>query len=496
MKRWFVEQPEGQFISKPPDMETNLNGLGGKRAVVSRRPRGFTLIELLVTMGIITIIVTLVMAVVVSAFRTVKTVEGRTDAHQRARSALNYVKNRVAEAVSFHIGWQRMQRSVNRTDVDPQWNFCDWRGPDPLNLTPDGQVDFNDLRYQPDPVNDPTKIIFIADPHCWGDPDLEFTPFNPQTGAGFPDANLMGDDLNQQNRDTNNGRRYRMGYKDLNGNGSFEPVERFVRTLTLRMDAPFSTMLGQRTCPQGSSRVERQDIVLDFSFRPKTFWDDANLNGRIDGVNPANPLNSGELFTLDFVLYERRTRFFEDTVRNSDLNCDGVVNTDPASPNYDERMRTIEIPITRDLLDIHFHLYDSDGRIITPSTAPIEITNIPGYPRSTIGPGLFACTYYYKRWNPIQNAYEWVGPNYDVFCKTPVKLEIQVYATSDDMLKLIRETRDVYYRPYLNLLPSIDPKKIGALDYMGLTPYASLYTPGNLVVLSEVIDLSHMDHRR
>ncbi len=460
------------------------------------RFRGFTLLELLVTLGILTVMVTVVMAVLVSAFRTVKTVEGRTDAHQRARSALNYIKNRLEESVSFHIGWKKMQRSVNRTDEDPQWDFCDWRGPDPLNLSPDDILDGYDLMYMPDPLGDPTRVIYIQDPHCWGDPDLEYTPFNPQTLQGFPDANLMVDNFFPETPDVAGRKKYRMGYKDMNGNGAFEAAEQYVRTLTLRMEAPFSAMYGQRTCSADSARVERQDVVLDFSFRPKTFWNDENLNGLIDGVNPADPVNSGELFTFDFVLWERRTRFFEDAVRDRDLNCDNSIITDPANAQYDERPRTIEIPITRDLLDVHFRLYDSQGQIIVPNTSGVTVSNIPGYPRSDpIGAGLFLDTYYYKLWNPSGQFWEWVGPNYTIFRNIPRKLEIQVFATSDEMMRIIRETQDSSFRPFQILRPHLNPTKVGALDYMGLTAYASLYTPGNLVMLSEVVDLGHFDHR-
>jgi len=205
-----------------------------------------------------------------------------------------------------------------------------------------------------------------------------------------------------------------------------------------------------------------------------------------------------EIRTYDFVLYERRTRYFKDPTLNLDLNCDGVVETSRTADDYDERFRTLEVPVVHGIIDVQFRFFDWDNHEVKPCTRPdgpptgnewscyIDPTRFSSYtfPNPATRPlGLFYTVHYC-----VNRKDDCREDNVFSILSNIKSVEITVVAGSDDTLNLMRRTRDVN-GVILSNLTNVDPKLIGAVDYLGATPYSTLYTPGNLVVLKERVYL-------
>lgn len=474
-----------------------------------RLSAGYTLVELMVTLGLIAIFLTLFMAVVSGTMKTLKTVEGRTDASQKAWVAMSYLKTQIAAANFYDAGpggtssWNltghnelgRSGGTAPRADVDPDFALCD------TNL--DGRIATDDY-VDPLSPTPPGPFQPLMDPQCSGlDPDLELLGNLPAavcpTALNLnpcpPDANINPNDRNPHFDPTGGPpgsglNRYRMAWEDMNGNGGFDLWESHLRTLIFSTRSPTAAVYLQSSCPTNdASRVERDVVTIAHSWKDKTFWiDDLNSAANAGTVQP------NELRTFDFVLYERRTRFYEDANRNLDLNCDGALQFDRTNPAYDERFRTIEIPIAQGIIDVWFRLLNADGNEILPCTNPdvnqgsgrceILTSVLPSYGHTDPIPlGLFYSNCYIKI----------TGTWYPRACSRLDEIravEITVIAGSNDTLTLLRKTRDQFGR-ILSNLTNTDPRQVGAIDYLQVTPGLTkgFYTPGNLMILKDKVFL-------
>lgn len=495
---------------------------------------GYTLVELLVVLALLGIFLTIFVAVVKITMNTVRTVEGRTDAGQKARVALAFIKSRLQEATSFEVGFQQLNLtgagSTPRADKSPYFGYLNISGPhtEPVSPAPHPPLVRNDLldtseisgawwdfmELNPNPwVPPPPGTIdwhmWYEPPQAYGDPDNDFQPYDPVQGTGYPDANWNLDDRNPaQDCPAPSGYtnltacteplrpRYQTGYEDLDGSGILDRIwESYVRTLVFEIQPPFPPTLAEPVCLnvppriRRAAEVERDIITLAHTWKEKTFWYDENWNGIVEPQ---------ETRTYDFVLYERRTRYFKDPTINLDLNCDGVVVTDRTIDDYDERFRTIELPVVHGIIDVQFRFFDGDNHEVKPCTsldgAPssngwscyIDPTRFPSYtfPNPAFRPlGLFYRVHYC-----VNRAEDCSEDFLGTILGDIRSVEITVVAGSDDTLNLMRRTRDVN-GVILSNLTNVDPKVVGAVDYLGATPYSNLYVPGNLVVLKERVYL-------
>ncbi|MGH8104203.1 MAG: type II secretion system protein [bacterium] len=502
-----------------------------------RSSAGYTLVELLVTMGLIAIFMTIFIAVVSGTMKTLRTVENRTDMTQKAWAAMSYLKARVSETNFFdtsadglstlhYVGHDQLGRSggtVPRADVDPDYPYCDI-APTPLDRRITGGTDLftgnrtGDFLDPNGTVPGGLQAQVLEDPQCYGlDPDLEFRgnagalvcPPPMLLNPCPPDSNINPDDRNTHLIDTGaiaGFKRYRMDWEDLDASGNFltpgglvDQAESHLRTLIYSTRSPTAASYLESSCPSSTSRVERDVVTVAHTWKEKTFWiDDLGYGpgiGRADyGTNAPGAPN--ELRTFDFVLYERRTRFYEDANRNLDLDCNQQLNWVYTQPRYDERFRTLETPIASGIVDVQFKLLNADDNEILPctntdtaqSTGTCNILRsiLPAYlvGRDPTPIGLFYTNCYLTIPSPG-------GTRYPRACSRLGDIraiEITVVAGSNDVLTLLRKSRDINGKIFGNLT-NLDPRQIGAVDYLGVTPQKILYNPGSLVTMKEKVYL-------
>jgi prepilin-type N-terminal cleavage/methylation domain-containing protein len=466
-----------------------------------RTVHGYTLAELLVALGILAIFMTLFLAVVSASFRTVQNVQTRSDAQQKARVALNYIRDRIAQASSFTPGVEIHGFYSNRSGITPSplapsstnATPCDFNSPvnwvtnPPQTPVFDGKIDFYDIgkREQTPPFH------IMEDPLCLADPV-------PPALVTLPGGGTMSINENPDQRYPGTLRApgvttlYRTELEDLDGNATFSPIEEHLRTLVFETRSPSAASWGPSTCLAGTTgnigaKVDRQVVTLAHTWREKTFWQDDNRNGTAQ---------SEELRTEDFVLYERKTRYFEDPTRNLDVNCDGSIN------DADEIARVSEVPLVSGIIDVFYQFLDSRGELLIPCT---EIGIGGCDPPSALNElanddfnGEFICYVRIQYFDPGTGQNEINSDNVGVYfagapgwgaCPNIDRIRVTVVAGSDAAIRLLRKSMDANFVPF-RVFTGLEPRDIGALDYLGLSPYSEFYQKGSLVILQEELSLN------
>lgn len=462
---------------------------------MKRTVRGYTLIELLVVLGILAIFLTLFLAVVSASFRTVNAVQSRSDAQQKARIALNYIRDRLAQASSFTPGIELHDFYRDRPasfTPNPLVTACDlnnsinWTTQGAQSPAPDSRIDlFDTAKFERVPNNFPVRYI-MQDPLCLADPVPPVSMTLP--GVGLSSINENPDQKYPGTRGLNGVTRlYRTEWEDLDGNGQFTGIERYLRTLVFEVRSPSVPFWGPSTCLAGvtgnfGAKVDRQIVTLAHTWKEKTFWQDDNR----DGV-----AQTGELRTEDFVLYERKTRYFLDPIRNQDVNCDGTIN------DADEVARVSEVPLVTGIIDVIFQLLDDRGDEITPCTGscgpPGGLNELSGRDYN----GEYICYLRTEYFNPTTGQREVNSDNLGVpfqgasnwgACRNVDRVRVTVVAGSDAAIRTLRKSMDGSFIPF-RVFTGLEPREIGALDYLGVSPYSQFYQKGSLVILQEEIRL-------
>ncbi len=455
--------------------------------------RAFTLTELVVAMGLMALFFLIFLTVATSASRTMRTIEERSQAQKRARLALNYIRDRVRQAARLDPGWQEVNLYAGRNH--PLFELCDrnqeanLRFPDLYAPAPDNRVTTADSVYREDVS--PYRRRGIANPLCLGMPSYPLQiPVNgappPEASGGVwilnrnPDQRYPTRNIDPPDADALLRAIYRTELEDLNGDGAFLPIERRLRTLVFVVDHPSTRYVGPSPCPSDPGPLaERQVVAIAHTWKEKMFWTDRNGNAQID---------PGEWTTRSYVLYEHRYRIFEDPARRLDPNCDGVWD------ERDEVARVMELPIADGIVDVLFELLTDEGsHPIAPCVGncpmPPELASVFWMGRQHDLNGQYFCYYriredglviepnvgtYFADWNPV--------------CGRVDAVRVTVVAGTDTQIRLLEKTKDasgILFRA----LNAVDPRAIGELDYLGVTPYRNFYKPGALITLQETIPI-------
>jgi len=464
---------------------------------MKRSARAYTLAELLVALGILAIFLTLFLSVVSASFRTVRTVQSRTDAQQKARIAMNYIRDRLAQASSFTPGvelYDFYRYRPNTFIQSPFLTLCDlnsypnWATGGSTPPAPDNTIDlFDTAKFTRVPPSNIAIAHSMEDPLCLADPvpPVQITlPGGTQMNINEnPDQNYPSSFRGPQ---ANLTRLYRTELEDLDGNGAFTGIENYLRTLVFEVRSPSAALWGPSTCLAGASgnrnaKVDREIVTLAHTWKEKKFWQDDNRDGAVQAQ---------ELRTEDFVLYERKTRYFEDPTRNADVNCDGTVN------DADEVARVAEVPLVSGIIDVFYQLLDDRGEQIMPCTGnctpPSGLNELSGR-RYT---GEFMCYLSREYFDPGLGQRQTNSDNIGVpfsgapgwgACRNIDRIRVTVVTGSDEAIRLIRKSMDANFIPF-KVFDTADPKELGALDYLGV--FSDLYQKGSLVILQEEVSLN------
>lgn len=496
------------------------------------RQRGFTLTETLVSVAIIMIVMTVLLAVLEATFRTLRIVGGETNAQERARLAMRYLTKAVEEATSFT---KVMHPDLMRDDTRAAYE---------ADLTVSGNCVPSSIPVSNAPFPDRSLWRQDLDGSCLlepgevgVDPDLTFSATFSQGVAGapapcapdpyyaapgylaIPDGNLATvaalADRNQNPDHPVAGRSlleailqntaaepgwlsalgcgyspYQTAWEDLDGNGVFnggDLLEARLRTLVFSVMNP-TYAAGEGTNVPGNAdtviglggqreQVERRVVTLAHTWKEKSFLIPYSESMAL----ACDPEESNHLET-DFVLYQRVTRFYADPWINMDIDQDGSTGDATFVRDLeDECLRTVETPLVTGIADVQFRLFAADGDEITPGSG-----------------------YLSPEGESLDGTFFWTTRDGDEpFTSLPAvrRVEVAVWAASDDVLDVIRATRGP--RPQPPVLPFVTGLpfqvmqgeslgELGRVDFLGIVAGVSgrrMYNPANFIQLRETVDL-------
>ncbi|MBC8515528.1 hypothetical protein H8D30_06720 [bacterium] len=477
--------------------------------------------EVLVSIAILMVVMTVLLAVLDATFRTLRIVGGETNAQERARLALAYTTQALDEATSLtDVMHPAMKRRGTRGDYEAELvsnGNCD----DAVEVDPTTAPYPNGDWWRQD-----IDASCFIEPGEVVDPDLTWSnafstgsfptpggcalqvggiltePGQPQSGipAALADSNqnpdqsqsgvfsqLIGDSdvtLPSWLSDVTCGYQpYMTALEDQNGNGNYARAETDLRTIVFSVNTPVYTAQDGSHVPQSKDdfpglgdqrdQVETRIVTLAHTWREKGF-----LIPYSENMSDACDPEAYNHLSGDFVLYQRITRFFNDPWIDRDIDQDGVID-DPALGRdlEDECLRTVETPLVLGVADIRFKLYGGQGHAVLPCTGGC-LTSMQGAPLE----GTF---YWSTDGTPT------VPQGFPFTSLGSVrKIEVSVWAASDDVLGVLRRTRDS--NGLIFQIFQGDSEALGRLDFMGILAQQGvpdLYNPSNFVQLRETVDM-------
>ena len=499
---------------------------------VHSKRSGFTMTELLVSIAILVVVMTLLLTVIESTFKTLRVVTGESNASNRARIAMDQIVaelNNVDDLgfVDFHIPRVKKSRSQYISGLQSAASAgCDiYLELHPADTAfgnapyPDSTLFNQDLNYncyiEPWEVLDPDPTWTARFSVGKGGTDAPAScnqylapgvlAMESSSGVlcngsscpiGLNDRNLNPDDRMAENdpfegwraevdqlkpswselfgemcqEDTDSGgfitthnlTPYITAREDLDGNGTINGQEEFLRTIVFKTKSPKYSSNAASNTPNLGGALNSNNSVEQLSHRVVTFahtWKEKafsipladSFNG---GCDPANYSH----LSSDFVLYKRESNFYADPVLNMDLDRDG----NPSEEIEDECLRTVETPVTDGVVDVRFKLIDARGD---------EINAGNQY-------------YYWFDRDPSDN--NPISPPITALDAVRA-IEIYILTASDDVISVLRSSMD---DGKLFSITSGNPGELARLNFLRIQSLQpEIYNPSNFVQLRRKVNL-------